>query len=112
MAQIYNLFSSSRKHNGFEILWIMNISLTKLFICRCYDKNGYPDHDDEFIVPVSSTSLSQGPNKPLNLDPASLAAVDFVINEYNRREVDSDDGYYKLVKVHESSSTVSYYFIF
>lgn len=52
--------------------------------------------------------LLLGSEGHLNVAEDSSGAVKFVVEEYNRRE--DDDEYYKLVKVHEVSSQVRYYF--
>lgn len=88
---------------------------------RCYDRDSYPSSShDEFIVPVSSggsllaaypdDSVLPGSKGLPTIAGESMEAVKFVVEEYNRREDDSE--YYKLVQVHEASAQVrvKYYF--
>ncbi|XP_045600215.2 uncharacterized protein [Procambarus clarkii] len=93
-----------------------------LVAAQCYDKDDYPaSSQDEFIVPIAlgtglgsiphgSTPASAsrpsllGGHRPLEIDAQTLEVVKMVVDEYNRREDDSE--YYKLVKVLEASSQV------
>ncbi|XP_042217810.1 uncharacterized protein LOC121863290 isoform X2 [Homarus americanus] len=93
-----------------------------LVSAQCYDKDDYRESgQDEFIVPVAlggglssaspglvssfrSRSSLLGGHSPIEIDDETMEVVKMIVDEYNRREDDSE--YYKLVKVHEATSQV------
>ncbi|XP_069942203.1 uncharacterized protein [Cherax quadricarinatus] len=93
-----------------------------LVAAQCYDKDDYPaSNQDEFIVPIAlGTGLSSAPHgsapsfrpqssllgghRPVEVDAQTMEVVKMIVDEYNKREDDSE--YFKLVKVHEASSQV------
>lgn len=97
---------------------------------RCYDKSEYPNSPrDEFIVPVLGTNLHTQQNNQFTASPTVSSGVgtsvvsptqaptrastkpsqntlNFVLSEFNRREVDdNDDEFYKILNVVEFAST-------
>ncbi|KAB7506397.1 Cystatin [Armadillidium nasatum] len=99
---------------------------SELVSSKCFDKSEYSTvARDEFIVPVVGSSLqssSSGISNPSDsvdyetfnhetpvIDLESnlwKKSIDFVVQEFNRREVDdNDDGFYKIINVLDATTT-------
>ncbi|RXG61060.1 Multicystatin [Armadillidium vulgare] len=99
---------------------------SELVSSKCFDKSEYSTvARDEFIVPVVGSSLqssSSGISSPSEsvdyetfnhetpvIDLESnlwKKSIDFVVQEFNRREVDdNDDGFYKIINVLDATTT-------